>query len=597
MKIDRFNFLIIVFLLFFLILAGRLVYLQVLKGIYYRELSEKNHLRLITLNPPRGKIYDRNGILLAYDKPSYNLYVFPYIVKKNLPELKRNLKQILNIQIDKKIEERIKKGFARKVVIKKNLSEDKIKLFFNYSYLFDGVFLEVQPKRVYTEYAKYMPHLLGYVGYPSEKDLRENPSLSPDMLVGKQGVEKIYDDFLKGKYGVKAVVVDALGRLKKVLWEIQPKRGNDIYLTIDARLQKIAYESFKQSSQKSGAVIIIDPRNYEILALLSYPIYDIQKFSDGLTKKEWDKLIKNRYKPLFNKALSGIYPPGSIFKIIVGLAALEEGVVSPYQKIHSGGYFEIGKWKYRNWDPSGCGNIDVRQALEMSCDTYFYQIGIDLGASRISYYANLFGLGEKLNPDIERRVSRIPVPEWKMATLGEPWFLGDTVNYSIGQGFLAITPFDGVKIIAPIANGGKVYKPKLLKGYFNMDTKELIETKAELIRNLNVKKDYIKVIKKGLYLVVYGSKGTAKKLADLPVKNAGKTGTAQVFRHKKHKEKIDKWELQNHAWYVSFFPYRKPKFAMSVFVEHGVGGSKTAVPITKYIIKEMYEKGILNEKY
>ncbi len=595
MRIDRFNLLVIAFLLIFLVLAGRLVYLQIMKGTYYRELSEKNHLRLLTLNPPRGKIYDRNGILLAYDEPSYNLYVFPYIVKKNLKDLKKNLKEILGIKLDKKTEERIKKGFARKVIIKKDLSEKKIKIFFNYSYLFNGLFIEVQPKRIYTEYAKYMPHLLGYVGYPSEKDLREDPSLSSDMLIGKQGVEKIYDRYLRGKYGVKAVVVDALGRLRKVLWEIQPKRGNDIYLTIDARIQKIAYQAFKKSGQKSGAVVIVNPQNYEILALLSYPLYDIQKFSDGLTKKEWDKLIKNKYKPLFNKALSGIYPPGSIFKIIVGLAALEEGVVSPYQKIFSGGSFEIGNWVYRNWDPSGCGSIDVRQALEISCDTYFYQIGLDLGASKISYYAYLFGLGEKLNPEIEKRRSRVPVPEWKMSVIGEPWFLGDTVNYSIGQGFLAITPFDGIKIISPIANGGKIYKPKLLKSYFDMDLQELIETKPELIRELNIKKDFINVIKKGLYLVVYGKKGTAKKMSDLPVKNAGKTGTAQVFRKPEKGKKIDRWDLQNHAWYVAFFPYKKPKFAVSVFVEHGIGGSKTAVPITKSIVMELYKKGLIDE--
>ncbi|WP_456402182.1 penicillin-binding protein 2 [Persephonella sp.] len=596
MKINRFNLTVIIFIVLFLILSGRLVYLQIYKGTYYRELSEKNHLRLITLNPPRGKIYDRNGILLAYDEPSYNLYGFPYILKEKIDQIKKDLKEKLNIELSEKTLKKLKTGSTRKIIIKKDLTENQIKLFFNYSYLFNGLFIEVQPKRIYTEYAKYMPHLLGYVGYPSEKDLRANPSLSPDMLIGKQGVEKIYDQYLRGKYGVKAVVVDALGRIKNILWEVQPKRGNDIYLTIDARIQKIAYEAFKKSRQKSGAIIITDPYTYEILTLLSYPVYDIQKFSDGLTKKEWNKLIKNKYKPLFNKALSGIYPPGSIFKIIVGIAALEEGVVSPYQKIYSGGSFEIGNWVYRNWDPAGCGNIDVREALEMSCDTYFYQIGLDLGASKISYYANLFGLGEKLNPKIEKRKSRIPIPEWKTEVIGEPWFLGDTVNYSIGQGFLAITPFDGIKIIAPIANGGKVLKPKLLKSYYDMDLQELIETKPEVIRILDIKKDYINVIKKGLYLVVYGQKGTAKKLADLPVKNAGKTGTAQVFRKPEKDKKIDRWDLQNHAWYVAFFPYRKPQYVMSVFVEHGMGGSKTAVPITKTIIERLMKEGLINGK-
>ena len=325
--------------------------------------------------------------------------------------------------------------------------------------------------------------------------------------------------------------------------------------------------------------------------MLSYPIYDLQKFVKGFSKKEWEELISNKYKPLFNKVIGGLYPPGSIFKIIVAAAALEEGVITPNKKIESKGFIQIGKWKYRNWDLSGCGKINVKRALEMSCDTFFYQVGIELGAKNISKYAHLFGLGEKLNPRIERRTSRIPTPEWKKKYIGEPWYLGDTVNYSIGQGFLAITPFDSVKIIAPIANGGYVYKPHLLKAYFDPTLNRYIEIKPELIRKLNIKKEFINTVKKGLYLVVYGSRATAKDLRDAPVKNAGKTGTAQVYRHVDHQHKTDKWELQNHAWFVDFAPYKNPKFVISVFVEHGIGGSKTAVPITKDIIEKFYEEG------
>ncbi|NPA54368.1 MAG: penicillin-binding protein 2, partial [Aquificae bacterium] len=434
-------------------------------------------------------------------------------------------------------------------------------------------------------------HLIGFVGYPSKKELRENPHLLPDMFIGKQGIEKMYDDYLTGQFGVKAVMVDALGRIRKVLWEKPPKRGRDIYLTVDTKIQKIVYDAFENSKQKSGAVIIMDPNSYEIIALLSYPIYDLQKFVKGFTKEEWKKLIENKYKPLFNKAIGGLYPPGSIFKIIVAAAALQEGVIEPDTKIESKGFIQIGKWKYRNWDLRGCGKIDVKRALEMSCDTFFYQVGIKLGSRRIAEYSHLFGLGEKLNPRIERRTSRIPTPEWKRKYVGEPWYLGDTVNYSIGQGFLAITPFDSIKIIAPIANGGYVYKPHLLKAYFDMDKNKLIEIKPELIRSLNISKKYINTIRRGLYLVVYGKRATAKDLKDAPVKNAGKTGTAQVYRHEEHNVKIDKWELQNHAWFVDFAPYRNPKYVISVFVEHGIGGSKTAVPITKDIINRLYEAG------
>ncbi len=591
MSIKRVRFLVFLLIGIFFVLLFRLAYLQIIKGEEYRALSTKNHLKILITLPPRGKIYDRNGILLAYDKPVFNLYVYPYDVKNRVDELKYNLKKYLNIDLTEKIKKRIEKGFSQKVTIFKNLTKEQIKNFYAHPFEFEGVYIETRPKRIYTEHTKYIPHIIGYVGYPSKEDLRKNPSLLPDMLIGKQGVEKMYDDYLTGSFGIKAVMVDALGRIKKVLWEKPPIRGKDIYLTIDTKMQKLIYEAFEKSKQKSGAITILDPNNYQILAMLSYPIYDLQKFVKGFSKKEWEELISNKYKPLFNKVIGGLYPPGSIFKIIVAAAALEEGVITPNKKIESKGFIQIGKWKYRNWDLSGCGKINVKRALEMSCDTFFYQVGIELGAKNISKYAHLFGLGEKLNPRIERRTSRIPTPEWKKKYIGEPWYLGDTVNYSIGQGFLAITPFDSVKIIAPIANGGYVYKPHLLKAYFDPTLNRYIEIKPELIRKLNIKKEFINTVKKGLYLVVYGSRATAKDLRDAPVKNAGKTGTAQVYRHVDHQHKTDKWELQNHAWFVDFAPYKNPKFVISVFVEHGIGGSKTAVPITKDIIEKFYEAG------
>ncbi|RMA97071.1 penicillin-binding protein 2 [Hydrogenothermus marinus] len=590
-KIQRFDIVLIFLLVFSFILLSRLFYLQVIKGNYYEKLSKNNYIRIITINPPRGRIFDRNGILLAYDVPYYQLYTLPYLIdKKELPKLKKAFKKYLNIDITSKLEEKIIKGYANKVIIKSKLTDKDIKNFYDHFYEFNGIFIETIPRRNYTEYAKYMPHILGYVGYPSKKELEENPDINADVLIGKSGVEKIYDNYLRGEYGNKAVIVDAKGRIKKILWEKPPKTGKDIYLTIDARLQKLAYESFKESGQKSGSIVLVNPKTYEILTMLNYPIFDIQKFSDGLTKKEWNKLLKNEYKPLFNKTLNGLYPPGSIYKIVVSTAALNEGVVSPTERIFSGGYFKIGKWKYRNWNLAGCGNINITQALEQSCDTYYYQIGLKLGVNKIVEYTYMFGIGKKLNPEIETKVSRVPTPDWKLRKLGESWFLGDTVNLSIGQGFLAITPFDASKILIPVLNNGNVLKPLLLKAY--VDKGKIYENEPVVLNKLPIKKDIFSYIKKGLYLVIYGKRGTAKILQDLPVEVAGKTGTAQVYRKPKKNEKIDKWELQNHAWFISFFPYKNPQFSSVVFIEHGEKSSN-AVKITKNLIEKMIENGFI----
>jgi penicillin-binding protein 2 len=574
------------------ILIGRLYYLQIKNGEYYYQLSQNNYVRIITINPPRGRIFDRNGLLIAYDVPYYELYVIPYMVKKNWETLKKNIEKYLNIEITQDIDKKVKEGFSQRVIIKQRLSEDQLKIIYYKFYKFSGLLIDVVPRRHYTEYAKYMSHILGYVGYPSKEDLQNNPDINIDVLIGKSGVEKIYDKYLRGEFGTKAVVVDALGRIKKVLYEKHPTIGKDIYLTIDARMQKEAYEQFEKSGQKSGSVVIVDAKTYEILTLLSYPTFDIQQFSDGLTEKEWKNLISSKYKPLFNKTLYGLYPPGSIYKIIVSIAALNEGVVSPYQKIYSGGYFEIGKWRYRNWNPAGCGSINLIEALEQSCDTYYYQVGLKLGVDNIAKYTYMFGIGEKLNPDIEGAISRVPTPQWKEKTLNEGWFLGDTVNLSIGQGYLAITPFDSTKLLVPIVNNGKVLKPILLKAYYDNKTDTLVKNRPEVLKKLPVNNSYYKYVKQGLYMVVYGSRGTAKVMREAVVKNAGKTGTAQVRKKVDKKEKVDRWDLQNHAWFIDFFPYNNPEYITSVFVEHGQT-SRVAAEITRDIINDLYDKKIL----
>lgn len=594
-RINRFSIVVLIFVAISTVILGRLFYLQILKGEYYRDISNRNYMRIFITNPPRGRIYDRNGVLLAYDVPTFELVCFPYIVKKNysVEELALNLKKYLDIELTDKQKEIINKNLFPNLVIKKGLSDQQIKNFWNYSYMFNGFYIEVVPKRIYTEDANYLPHVIGYVGYPSEKQLKDNPNLNMNMLIGKAGVEKIYDDLLRGKPGRKAVLVDAMGRQKKILWEEEPQKGNDIYLTIDIRLQKIAYESFKESKKESGAVVIVEPNSYDILALLSYPTYDLQKFYQGMSLEEWRQLTTNKYKPLLNKVFSGIYPPGSIYKPLVSIAALEEGVITPQTKILSKSEFSIGKYVYKNWDKRGCGYIDVTQALEMSCDTFYYQVGLKLGVENIAKYTRLFGIGEKLNPQIEAKTGIVPDKKWKKKVLKTGWLHGDTVNLSIGQGFLAVTPFEATKMILPIINGGYVLKPNILKAYFDNQSQKLIHTQTQIIRKINLKKYNVDAVKYGMYRVVYGGSGTAKVMATVPIKNAGKTGTAQVYTYATRQKKYHNWDLRDHAWFVDFAPYDEPQILMAVFVEHGESGGKVAAPIAASILRKAYYQKII----
>jgi penicillin-binding protein 2 len=594
-KFNRLTFLIFILAAFYFALIGRLFYLQIIKGEYYREISDRNYIKIFYSNPPRGKIYDRNGVLLAYDVPTYSLIAFPYIVKKNysMQELKENLKNYLNIELDEKTLNIIEKNLYPSVVIKKDLTQNDIENFYNYNHLFNGFYLEVVPKRVYTEEANYLAHIIGYVGYPSEKELKENPDLSPNILVGKAGVEKIYDSLLRGESGQKAVLVDAFGRQKKVLWEKDPRKGNDIYLSIDIRIQKIAFEAFNSSKHPSGAVVLVDPNTYEILALLSYPTYNLQKFYEGFSQEEWKELTENKYKPLMNKVFLGKYPPGSIYKPLVSIAALEEGAITPETRISSGSEFRIGKWVYRNWNKRGCGFVNVSEALETSCDTFFYQVGLKLGVENIVKYSKLFGLGEKLNQDLEVKVATIPSREWKRKVLKQNWFHGDTVNLSIGQGYITITPFDATKIVVPIANGGYVLKPHILKAYFDTKSQKLVHTNSEVIGKINIRKWNLDAVRYGMYLVVYGPSGTAKALKRVPVLNAGKTGTAQVYSYDTRKKRHHAWDFRDHAWFIDYAPYNKPKIVGVVFIEHGESGGKVAAPLMAYILKRIFKEKII----
>ena len=561
--------------------------LQILQGRRYRKLSEKNYIRKRFLYPPRGNVYDRNGIKLAYDIPQYALILdASRLDKEELERVLRKLRTLFDVSIQK---EKINLKSFEPIVIKKGLTEQELNLYHRHSFELPGVFVEVFPKRVYPLRA-YCSHVLGYVGYPSKRELKKyKGKIGPNSLIGKYGIEKSLDKILRGKLGEEKVMVNALGKVVKVLERKEPKRGKSVVLTIDIRFQKIVEDVFIESGHPAGAVILMNAKTGEILALASFP-----RFNPNKIYEEWKKIIKNKLKPLFNRATRGLYPPASVFKVPMAFASLSAKITTPYKVVFCKGFFELGDRKFYCWKRWGHGKVNIVKSLSESCDVYYYTMGYKLGPTKINYFAKKFSYGEKIPFELPVRRGFLPTPAWKRRRFGEPWYDGDTINMSIGQGFLLSNLMEQTLMMSGIVNNGVIYRPTLLKAILDDRGNVIWRNERKVWKVAYGRLEYYAVIKRGLREAV--RKGTAKKAFSQIVDIAGKTGTAEVFF--KNKRKIKKkyrklrkklpWKYRNHAWFVGFAPYRDPKFVIGVFVEHGESGGKTAAPIARKILERIY---------
>lgn len=583
---------LIVILILATSLVARLFYLQIFSHEHFTTLSQKNRVSLVALPPTRGLIYDRNGVLLAQNLPSFSLEVIPEQVS-DIDATLNELNKIIEISdYDRK---RFKKLLQKKrrfesVPLRFRLSEEEVAKFANDRFRFPGVDIEARLVRDYPKGARAV-HLIGYVGRINEEELQtlDASVYSGISHIGKTGIEKAYEDVLHGKAGFKQVEINALGRSLRTLEATVPTPGKNLYLTIDSALQAAAEDAF---GDRRGALVAIDPSNGDVLALVSAPTFDPNPFVNGIETEEYMALEKSTNRPLFNRALRGQYPPGSTIKPFMGLAGLENGKISAEDTTYCPGFYSLkgDSHRYRDWKHSGHGSTNLAKAIGESCDVYFYDLALTLGIDRIHSFLSQFGFGQRSGIDVQGELSAIlPSREWKRAARKQAWYPGETVIVGIGQGYTLTTPLQLASGTATIASRGNHMQPRVVKAIQEPDrsTVAIVEpVRHNVIRLTNP--NYWNQVIDAMITVVHGPNGTAKAIGvNASYRIAAKTGTAQVFgikqSEKYNAENIPE-ELRDHALIVAFAPAENPRIALSIIVENGGHGGGTAGPIARQIM-------------
>ena len=568
------------------LLTLRLWQLQVRDGPHYRELSQDNRTRSILLHPARGLIYDRNGKLLANNVPSFNLYVELKDVK-NREALIEKLEEYLDIDASELSEKILTRSNRTRQKLKGGLSLREAALIESHRLDLPGVVVQPEFQRNNPQ-GPYAAHLIGYVGEVSERQMSKDyfEGLNQGSIVGQYGVERQYDQLLRGQAGTKLIEVDALGHEKRTISVDKPQAGHDLYLTIDFDLQQLAEDLL---GNEAGAIVALDPKTGETLALASRPSFDPNSLSRGLSSKDWQAILRDTRHPLTNRAIQGQYPPGSTFKIVMAVAALETHNADMSDTIQCNGRFWFGNRTYRDWKASGHGMVDLHKAMMQSCDVYFYKMGHRLGIDTIATYASLFGLGKKTGIDLpSERSGIVPSPAWKQQARGEPWYPGETISVSIGQGFVSVTPIQMAQVIATISNNGVAHQPRLIRGVRRRNTGQIETWPKSPATSLGLNPVFVEEIQRSLAAVV--SEGTAKRANSPLVTIAGKTGTSQVVALRQDKEKDTPKEFRDHAWFISYAPFEDPRIAVAVLAEHSGHGGSAAAPLARELIEAFIKK-------
>jgi penicillin-binding protein 2 len=589
-------------LLFLLIIISRFWYLQINLGEHYRSLAENNRVRIRTVPPPRGHIFDRHGREIVTNRPSFNVS----LIREDSFDIDNVLKK-LSVVLDEDIEvlwERIRKGAGTPrhfpITLKEDVDWETLAYLENNKYKFSGIRIEVQPVRVY-HYGDLGANIIGYIGSisPEELEADEEGVYEGGDLVGKRGLERIREPDLRGEKGSSSTEVNASGFEQQQLKQEDPLPGRDITLTIDVDLQRAA-EQYLAISDKAGAVVAMEVDSGRVLAAVSSPTIHLEDFIGGISSKNWNALLENPRNPLLNKAVQGVYPPGSTYKIVTALAGLSEGVITEHTTFYCPGHYYFGRRLYRCWKHSGHGTVDVRRAITESCDVFFYQVGQRLGVDRLAAYAKKLGLGIRSGIELEHeKAGIVPTKDWKRQRFKEKWHEGETLSVAIGQGFNNMTPLQICLMTMAIANGGRIYQPQIVEMVKNTDGEIVEQLTPKLLSELSSReKQYLPIVKDGLFGVVQGKRGTARNVRIRGLTVAGKTGTAQVVRlaqYKGLKEHEIPYKFRDHAWFTCYAPADNPKIAVTVLVEHGLHGGSGAGPIARVVLKKYFEQYLLEQ--
>ncbi len=586
----------LVALLFIIALMGvlvlRMVYLQVISHAHFATLSKNNRVKIIPAPPTRGLIYDRNGVILAQNQPSYSLELVPEAVE-DMEATLSTLKNLINIRETDL--ERFHKLIRRKprfesIPLRFHLDDEEVARFAVNRHRFPGVDIHARLTRHYPLGATAV-HVVGYVGRVDEQELQflDVANYSGTSHIGKTGVEKAYEDVLHGRVGHQHVETNAQGRILRVLKRNTPLPGKDLHLQIDASLQHAAEQAL---GVENGAVVVIDPNTGGVLALVSAPVYDPNLFVNGIDGKTYGALRDSADRPLFNRALRGQYPPGSTVKPFMALAGLEYDMELARSHTFCRGWFHLpgSSHRYRDWKKEGHGKVDLNWAILRSCDVFFYEMALALGIDRMHDFMTRFGFGRKTGIDIGGELSGLmPSKDWKRGIRGKPWYPGETLITGIGQGFTLTTPLQLATAVSTLASRGIRLQPQVVQAVVEPETgdKVLLPT-VTLEPYLASKAEHWDTVIKGMEDVVHGLRGTARRIGrGAKYRIAGKTGTAQVFGigqdEKYDASKIDK-RLQDHALFISFAPVDGPRVAVAVLVENGGSGSKAAAPIARKVM-------------
>ncbi|MCN4143727.1 MAG: penicillin-binding protein 2 [Thiohalomonas sp.] len=581
-------------LILFSVLLSRLFFLQINSHEHFTTLSQNNRVSVQAIPPTRGLIYDRNGIILAENLPSYTLQIIPEQAA-DIDTLLEKLSLLVNLRdIDIK---KFKKEVRRKrrfegIPLRFRLTDEEVAIVSVNLHRLPGVEIKAQLSRFYP-YGKETAHVVGYVGRINEKELKRLSvtNYSGTNHTGKLGVEKSYEALLHGQVGYQKVETNVRGRVLRVLERSNPVPGNDLYLNLDINLQKVAIEAFEN---KRGALVAINPENGQLLAMVSMPDYNANLFVNGIDSKSYKALNTSWERPLFNRTVLGSYPPGSTVKPFFALAGLELNVIQLDHEIFCPGFYRLkGKaHKYRDWKKWGHGKTDITKSIVQSCDVFYYDLAFQMGIDKMHKFMTYFGFGKKSGIDIlGERSGLMPSKEWKKRVRNQVWFPGETVIAGIGQGYVLVTPIQLALATATLANGGQHFQPQLVSSIQRKDDLFPRRVSPQVVHNVPIlRKENWQEVHHAMTEVIHAARGTARRLnkPDLRYKIAGKTGTAQVFtvaQDATYKEDELEERLKDHALFMSFAPAQNPKIAIAVVLENGGHGASVAAPIAGKVIE------------